>query len=747
MSAEDDVIKLQAVYVYVSAMCQMFNINVNDVYSLFSVSDRITFTDEDIASLIDEPLPEQKLPPISPIVIEGLEGGFRVRKNSKLFIIIALVVILQISMTDAISRQSLIDQKSASASPPPPQAAGASASPPPPQAGASASPPPPQAGASASPPPPPERIPGWFEMLKLDYEQLTKKDTNLFLNGITGILISRNLSLIAFIAITAFVFLGHLFSFLTIVSFLIRFLSQRGSTPLLKLFTLGSGAEIALSSAVTAGAFAIAFLFVKNYFDEQNRLPQLEDGEIQLFTKDDVYKNDIKHFRNPPVWWWLDLNIRINRLREIKNDINTKLNPQPVAQPVAQPVVQPVAGVLAVRNNNRRNSMSKAKKVELVNDQKLLTLVTEFITRLNFIKENFRYVPHYLYGENFFASKESFVRGLQTAFFYNAGFFTVGAGVVGASGATEEALAFRGGASYICEGITNLIAGVYVIFILLIILVFISRFIDSFEPNGKVDPNLYQDFLKRVGSIEDIKLTVIQIYQTMFDNVIYTWIKNVVIPDLITRFLTREFLNQLFFGTVAATASGVAAKTGGPLDKILDKLKVYGYTVKDIIYFISNIGKYVFLGINCLSGGLYNFHNWVYTRLLSGCGFVLNFTQKDIDELPQLVGKVLDENIPKLKVASTFPNAIKEEDKLLLKSTLTTVVLDKSKIRINPILYKNFENSIISRPTRSKRRTSRPSSRKRTASRPSRKRTASRPSRKRTASPSRARAKSKRSRR
>ena len=701
MSAEDNVSKLQAVQVYLLAMCQMFEIEVNDVLSLFSLSDRISFTDEDIASLI-EPEPEQQLPPFSPIVTESIEGGFRVRSNSKLFIIIALVVILQISMTDAISRTDVRDRRSLA------KAASASAGAP----AASAS-----AGAPAASDSPAFDPPGWFERVKLDYEEYFFSDkgtgrymTKLYEVFLLSISSYQNRRFLTFVALTANVFLGPLFSISTIFAFMIKFLSQRNSSPLLNTLT----------SAGVAGTFAITFLVWKTYWAERHTLPPLLDTEKLNLTKNG-YQDDQKHFISPPIWLWLDLNIRIDRLKQMRKDLNNKVGPLPVAGQLA---IQNVAGQLP-----RPRRLSVVKRQELQELNATLVLVNEYITRLDKIKEEYGLIDRWWYGENVFASRDSLLRALKYTTLFGAFSAVVPERVLALL--PEQALG--GGASYICKRLTYVLAGVYVLLLLVIILVFVSRFIDSFEPNGKIDPNMYQDFINRFGSIENIQDTVIQIFETMFDNAIYRWIKHKVIPDFIKNFAYYSFLSYMFIGSSSILTS------------LITLHKVSGYTLKDIIELISFWAKIIFSGAKCAKDSIYKLHKWVYDRLLNTCGFFFDVKEKDFKELPELLGNVFKENIPKLNVSSSTPAAvIKEENKLLLPFKNTTLLLDKTKVRIDPLLYKKFENSIFLRPTRSR------PSRKRTASRPSRSRPSrsrSRPSRSRT-SPRRvkktSRAKSKR---
>ena len=135
----------------------------------------------------------------------------------------------------------------------------------------------------------------------------------------------------------------------------------------------------------------------------------------------------------------------------------------------------------------------------------------------------------------------------------------------------------------------------------------------------------------------------------------------------------------------------------------------------------------------------------IYESVSKKCGNY-NFKKKeDSVKIVELGIKVLVENIPKVPAADTL---IKEENKLILTS-LKPIVLDKTKLRIDPKLYTNLQRFKPSRSRLSRTRTaSRPSRKRRTASRPSR----SRPSRSRTSprrvkKTSRARAKSKRSRR
>ena len=133
----------------------------------------------------------------------------------------------------------------------------------------------------------------------------------------------------------------------------------------------------------------------------------------------------------------------------------------------------------------------------------------------------------------------------------------------------------------------------------------------------------------------------------------------------------------------------------------------------------------------------------IYESVSKKCGNY-NFKKKeDIVKIVELGIKVLVENIPKVNVSD--PSVIKEENKLILTS-LKPIVLDKTKLRIDPKLYTNLQRFKPSRSQPSRKRTaSRPSRKRRTASRPSR----SRPSRSRTSprrvkKTSRARAKSKR---
>ena len=188
---------------------------------------------------------------------------------------------------------------------------------------------------------------------------------------------------------------------------------------------------------------------------------------------------------------------------------------------------------------------------------------------------------------------------------------------------------------------------------------------------------------------------------------------------------------------------------------------VKAFKIIDIIYFIVNLG-YNLLGLrwfqSMLQSGLdpNNLNKMrilIYESVSKKCGNY-NFKKKeDIVKIVELGIKVLVENIPKVNVSD--PSVIKEENKLILTS-LKPIVLDKTKLRIDPKLYTNLQRFKPSRSQPSRKRTaSRPSRKRRTASRPSRKRrTASRPSRSRPSrsrtSPrrvkktSRARAKSKR---
>lgn len=698
MSAEDNVSKLQAVQVYLLAMCQMFEIEVNDVLSLFSLSDRISFTDEDIASLI---LPEQQLPPFSPIVTESIEGGLRVRSNSKLFIIIALVVILQISMTDAISRTDVRDRRSLA------KAASASAGAPSPAASAAGAP---AASDSLAPP-------NWLDWVKFDYEEFFFSDkgsgrymTKLFEVILLVLSSYQNRIFLTFVASTAYVFLGPLYSIETIVIFMINFLSQRDPNPINRTLT----------SAGVAGTFAVGFLIWKTYWAERRTLPPLSDAKQKLFTK--IQQED---FISPPIWLWLDLNIRIDRLKKMREDLINKVGLLPVAGQLA---IQNVAGQLPVARSRR---LSAVKRQELEDKRQELNetlgLINEYITRLDKIKEEYGFIDHWWYGKNVFKSRDSLVKALK----YVTVATTASAFVAFRPERVLALLpeqALGGGASYICKRLTYVLAGVYVLLLLVIILVFVSRFIDSFEPNGKIDPNMFQDFINRFGSIENIQDTVIQIFETMFDNAIYRWIKHKVIPDFIKNFAYYSFLSYMFIGSSSILAS------------LISLHKVSGYTLKDIIELISFWAKIIFSGAKCAKDSIYKLHKWVYDRLLNTCGFFFDVKEKDFKELPELLGNVFKENIPKLNISSSTPAAvIKEENKLLLPFKNTTLLLDKTKVRIDPLLYKKFENSIFLRPTRSR------PSRKRTASRPSR----SRPSRSRTSprrvkKTSRARAKSKR---
>ena len=254
MSAEDAMVKIlekdqsQAVLFYVLAMCQIFEIDIDDVLSLFAISARISFTDEDIASLIEKPLPDQKLPPFSPIALGGIEGGFRVRSrlNSNLFIIIALVVILQISIS--CEAKSLNDFEKSGRSLFSAFFGSKTES----------------ASESAKVFEQPAKQIGWWDYTYsylYDWVDFIDKNTSNFL---IQVLIYENRVQLGFLAVTAFVFLGPLYSFQTIVLFLILLVSQNYE-PVRPL-------EI-------AGVAAVSFLIYKTDYairhPNRYRLPEL----------------------------------------------------------------------------------------------------------------------------------------------------------------------------------------------------------------------------------------------------------------------------------------------------------------------------------------------------------------------------------------------------------------------------------------------------------------------------------------
>jgi hypothetical protein len=532
--------------------------------------------------------------------------------------------------------------------------------------------------------------PNWLDWVKFDYEEFFFSDkgsgrymTKLFEVILLVLSSYQNRIFLTFVASTAYVFLGPLYSIETIVIFMINFLSQRDPNPINRTLT----------SAGVAGSFALGFLIWKTYWAERRTLPPLSDAKQKLFTK--IQQED---FISPPIWLWLDLNIRIDSLKKMREDLINKVGPLPVAGQLA---IQNVAGQLPVARPRR---LSVVKRQEL---DSTLGLINEYITRLDKIKEEYGFIDHWWYGKNVFKSRDSLVKALK----YVTVATTVSAFVPERVLALLPEQALGGGASYICKRLTYVLAGVYVLLLLVIILVFVSRFIDSFEPNGKIDPNMFQDFINRFGSIENIQDTLIQIFETMFDNAIYRWIKHKVIPDFIKNFTYYSFLSYMFIGSSPILAS------------LITLHKKSGYTLKDIIELISFWAKIIFSVVKCAKDSIYKLHKWVYDRLLNTCGFFFDVKEKDFKELPELLGNVFKENIPKLNVSSSTPAAvIKEENKLLLPFKNTTLLLDKTKVRIDPLLYKKFENSIL-RPTRSR------PSRKRTASRPSRRRTASRQSR------------------
>ena len=713
MSAEDvdvEVLKQrQAVQVYVLAMCQMFEIDVYDVYRLFSVSDRITFTDEDIASLIDEsPSPsEQKLPPFSPIVIEG---GFRGRSrlNLKLFIIIALVVILQIDAGRWDDSRKAVPTPTFV-----PSSATASATfVPTPSATASATFVP---SATASAAPLGKSVTYWDKLFyrannTLDYSNEGSKAFTIIQ------FIKQEIGIIIFIASSAYNFLGFLYTVESIILFMILYLQNNNNDFVRPLLITGT---------------AVPFLLFYKYLVDMDRLlPPISEDQEKLLTARQV---DLSTYKTPQIWNVGDLDDRILRLNflleKLKED--NGVVPAVAAAGAGAALVQYVPpGAGAVRQ--RRPSV----KIQN-NNRNLIFLVERFIKKCQQIRNDIKINPIFI-GPNYLRSIESLQEGVK----WSIAPFVLGIGAQVAQGLRKgnnniTLARLGGGESYFCWGLSHLVASVTTILVLLLIVVLvataISYGIESTENSSINNP----PFWNRITSVAEIKETFRQIIQFIFvGNNIYDHIY------LLAERLQEIILEQSMLYLIFESSS------------ILILIEfVKAFKIIDIIYFIVNLG-YNLLGLrwfqSMLQSGLdpNNLNKMrilIYESVSKKCGNY-NFKKKeDIVKIVELGIKVLVENIPKVPAADTL---IKEENKLILTS-LKPIVLDKTKLRIDPKLYTNLQRFKPSRSQPSRKRTaSRPSRKRRTASRPSR----SRPSRSRTSprrvkKTSRARAKSKRSRR
>ena len=713
MSAEDvdvEVLKQrQAVQVYVLAMCQMFEIDVYDVYSLFSVSDRITFTDEDIASLIDEPQYEQKLPPFSPIVIEG---GFRGRSrlNLKLFIIIALVVILQIDAGRWDDSRKAVptptSSATASATFVPSSATASSAT-----ASATFVP-----SATASAAPLGKSVTSYDKFFYrvnnfLDYSNEGSKAFTIVQ------FIKQNIGIIIFIASSAYNFLGFLYTVESIILFMILYLQNNNNDFVRPLLITGT---------------AVPFLLFYKYLVDMDRLlPPISGDQEQLLKDRQV---DLSTYKSPQIWNVGDLDDRILRLNalleKLKEDNGIVVPAVAAAGAGAALVLYVPPGAGAVRN--RRLSAAKLKIQN--NNDNLIFLVTRFIKKCQEIRNDIVINP-ILIGPNYLRSIESLQEGVKWSIAPLV--FGIGAQVsqVLRKGNDNITLArLGGGESYFCWGLSHLVASVTTILVLLLIVVLvataISYGIESTENSSINNP----PFWNRITSVAEIKETFRQIIKFIFvGNNIYDHIY--LLAERLQEIILEQSMLYLIFESSAILI-------------LIEFVKAF--KIIDIIYFIVNLG-YNLLGLrwfqSMLQSGLdpNNLNKMrilIYESVSKKCGNY-NFKKKeDIVKIVELGIKVLVENIPKVPAADTL---IKEENKLILTS-LKPIVLDKTKLRIDPKLYTNLQRFKPSRSQPSRKRTaSRPSRKRRTASRPSR----SRPSRSRTSprrvkKTSRARAKSKR---
>ena len=791
MSAEDAMVKIlekdqsQAVYFYVLAMCQIFEIDIDDVLSLFAISARISFTDEDIASLIEKPLPDQKLPPFSPIALGGIEGGFRVRSrlNSNLFIIIALVVILQISISCEAkslndfekSGRSLFSyffgSKTESAS------------------------------ESAKVFEQPAKQVGWWDntySYLYDWVEYIDNNTSNFL---IQVLIYENRVQLGFLAVTAYVFLGPLYSFQTITLFLILLVSQNYE-PVRPL-------EI-------AGVAAVSFLIYKTDYairhPNRYRVPELTAIEKTNLSEELLEKLKPKPGAGAAGAAEVaaegsidtdDLNTRITYLQLILKELEKDIRDIPQSESVLAlreeaGLLPQEAGVLPlllqqgagaqrrfVSAQQRRLSGSTQRRLsgstpqrrlsasarqihgithtkkesiaflqqsfnfnqvkleELSREQliqvevNLATSIQKFIKPLINIRDDY---PQYLIGPNYLSSITKFKEGVGQGAILGS---TLGLVLYNTTrqqqqqliNAAAEKCTIQGGASIYCHGVSFVLAGFVTIVVLVIIVYILSRFIDSFEPGAVVKTTTYEDFVKRVGSFEAISNNIQNIIETMFDNKIYRDLKY-LISRLVRNFVRHWILISL---------------TGGFTSVLTTLLANKDVKLKDIFYNIRSLGYNLLYGIYSMT--ILPIPKFIYILYTNSYRFVLKYcgsfsVEKEIVEIINSGIKVLEEIIPKIPVLSSplpIKETMKKEDQFILSSYKQPIVLDRTKLKIDPKLYRKLQ--FRSQPSR-KRTASRPSRKRRTASRPSR----SRPSRSRTSprrvkKTSRARAKSKRSRR
>ena len=782
MSAEDAMVKIlekdqsQAVLFYVLAMCQIFEIDIDDVLSLFAISARISFTDEDIASLIEKPLPDQKLPPFSPIALGGIEGGFRVRSrlNSNLFIIIALVVILQISIS--CEAKSLNDFEKSGRSLFSAFFGSKTES----------------ASESAKVFEQPAKQIGWWDYTYsylYDWVDFIDKNTSNFL---IQVLIYENRVQLGFLAVTAFVFLGPLYSFQTIVLFLILLVSQNYE-PVRPL-------EI-------AGVAAVSFLIYKTDYairhPNRYRLPELTAIEKTNLSEELLEKlkpvagaagaaGAAEVAAEGSIDDTDDLNTRITYLQLILKELEKDIRDSPQSESVLAlreeaGLLPQEAGVLPlllqqgagaqrrfVSAQQRRLSGSTQRRLSGSTPQRRLSASARQIHGITYTKEesiaflqrsfNFdnvklgelsheqliqvevnltrsiqRFIkplinirddyPQYLIGPNYLSSITKFKEGVGQGAILGS---TLGLVLYNTTqqqqqqliNAAAEKCTIQGGASIYCHGVSFVLAGFVTIVVLVIIVYILSRFIDSFEPGAVVKTTTYEDFVKRVGSFEAISNNIQNIIETMFDNKIYRDLKY-LISRLVRNFVRHWILISL---------------TGGFTSVLTTLLANKDVKLKDIFYNIRSLGYNLLYGIYSMT--ILPIPKFIYILYTNSYRFVLKYcgsfsVEKEIVEIINSGIKVLEEIIPKIPVLSSplpIKETMKKEDQFILSSYKQPIVLDRTKLKIDPKLYRKLQ--FRSQPSR-KRTASRPSRKRRTASRPSRKRrTASRPSRSR---PSRSR--------
>jgi hypothetical protein len=382
-------------------------------------------------------------------------------------------------------------------------------------------------------------------------------------------------------------------------------------------------------------------------------------------------------------------------------------------------VFQPQAQVVVAR---RRNSVAREAREAR---EEAIRLLDMFINSLEQIQREI-YLDPILIGANYFRSIQAFNEGLRTiAASYAAGY----AAYVGAV-ALIPRQNLEGGATIFCKGLSHLLSSIYTIVILLILAAILSQFLDYID-HREIKPNLVDDFLYRICNLSEIKITVMQICLSIFDNLIFNKLV-ASIRKLLGIFLKLAFIKMLLhnvsfiqmLSAVAGAAAVSATKTAiseGPKAAAQEAISQVISIFTFIVDMCKRLLNGLYYGVNVIPCSVYKMYTFIYNLVLDLCGKLPNFNEKEIVHIANLGIQVLAENTPNKQVSA--PAAyIKEENKIIVARN---VVLDKTKLRIDPKLYRKLQQSKLSR--------SRPS-RKRTPSRSLRKRSSSR---KRTTSPSR----------